>query len=218
MKKVLYSKFDKKRIDQLPIAQFQGRIIVIITKGETKKAVDYLLSQGILGVDTETRPSFEKGKTHRVSLLQVSTYNICFLFRLNLTGITPDIMRLLEDTSVPKIGISWHDDILGLQKRCKFTPGYFIDIQDLIGELGIEDKSLQKLYANFFHERIIKRQQLSNWENRVLTDKQKLYAATDAWACLKIYDEITRLLKTKDFELEIVKDELQDNIPEEREG
>ena len=125
---------------------------------------------------------------------------------------------MLEDTKVPKIGLSWHDDILSLHKRSDFTPGYFIDLQKRVGELGIEDMSLQKLYANFFGQKIMKRQQLSNWEQDVLTDKQKIYAATDAWACLKLYEELLRLEKTNDYQLQIVEDELQENISETRKG
>ena len=218
MKKILYSRFDKKLINTLPVVQFEGRIIVVISPGETKRAVDYLLSKDVLGVDTETRPSFKRGVSHIVSLLQVSTWDTCFLFRLNYTGLTPAIIRLLEDTKVPKIGLSWHDDILSLHKRSDFTPGYFIDLQKRVGELGIEDMSLQKLYANFFGQKIMKRQQLSNWEQDVLTDKQKIYAATDAWACLKLYEELLRLEKTNDYQLQIVEDELQENISETMKG
>ncbi|MBR1427501.1 MAG: 3'-5' exonuclease domain-containing protein 2 [Prevotella sp.] len=218
MKKILYNKFDKKQLNQLPIVSFEGRIIVVISPGETRKAVDFLLSQPILGVDTETRPSFQKGISHQVALLQVSTKDICFLFRLNYTGITPDILRLLEDKTVPKIGLSWHDDISALHRRCEFVPGYFIDIQDHVCELGIEDLSLQKLYANLFRQKINKKQQLSNWEAEVLSDKQKLYAATDAWACLKIYEELMSLKTTNNYQLEIVNDELQENISQKREG
>lgn len=180
---------------------FSGRIIVINTAAEAEKAVDYLMSQKILGIDTETRPSFKKGQTHNVALLQVSTHDTCFLFRLNLTGITPAIIRLLEDPSIPKIGLSLRDDINSLHKRADFHPGNFIDLQKHVCELGVEDLSLQKLYANFFHQKISKSVRLSNWESDVLSDRQKLYAATDAWACINIYEELCRLEKTGDYEL-----------------
>ena len=218
MKKLLVNKFDKKDINDLPVVQFEGRIIVVLSPGETEKAVDYLLSQKILGVDTETRPSFKKGAQHAVSLLQVATHNCCFLFRLNYTGLTPALIRLLEDTRVPKIGLSWHDDLLSLGKRAAFTPGRFIDLQQLVGEIGIEDRSLQKLYANFFHQKILKRQQLSNWERDVLDDKQKVYAATDAWACIMLYEELMRLEKTHDYELEIIDNGIQENLPQTGQG
>lgn len=206
MEKIIYSKFDKKDIPNLPRVLFEGRIFVINTAAEAEKAVDYLLSQTVLGVDTETRPSFKKGHTHEVALLQVSTADTCFLFRLNLIGMTPAIIHLLEDTSVPKIGLSLHDDILSLHKRADFTPGNFIDLQKHVGELGIEDLSLQKLYANFFHQKISKAARLSNWEADVLQEKQKLYAATDAWACIMIYEELLRLEKTGDYKLVVVEE------------
>lgn len=201
MKKTLYDKFDKSRIPTLPRVLFEGRIEVVLSANEAAKAVAFLLKQDILGIDTETRPSFKRGDTHHVALLQVATHDICFLFRLNHTGLTPDIKRLLEDTTVPKIGLSLTDDINALHKLGQFTPGAFIDLQKHVQELGIEDLSLQKLYANFFGLKISKRQQLSNWERDVLDDKQKGYAATDAWACIMLYEELQRLKETGEYVL-----------------
>ena len=209
MLKTIYNKYEKSLISSLPVAQVQGRIIVVLTPGETEKAVRFLLTQSILGFDTETRPSFKRGNQHKVSLLQVSTPHICFLFRLNHTGLTNSLIQLLEDNNVLKIGLSWHDDVNSLQKLRKFNAGTFIEIQDLVRDIGIEDMSLQKLYANLFGQKISKRQQLSNWEADVLLDKQKAYAATDAWACIQIYNEIIRLKETGDYNL-IIKEEDKD--------
>ena len=175
MKKTIYSRFDKKAITELPQVLFPGRIITIISESDAEKAVDYLLTCDILGVDTETRPTFKKGQQHKVALL--------------------------EDKQIPKVGLSWHDDLLSLSKREKFTPGYFIDLQNLVGAIGIKDLSLQKIYANLFHQKISKRQRLTNWEADVLNEKQKLYAATDAWTCINLYEEIVRLTRTKAYQL-----------------
>ena len=201
MKKTIYNKYDKSKIGTLPRALFEGRIVVVLTETEAEKAVRYLLSQPILGVDTETRPSFKKGTVHRVSLLQVSSYDVCFLFRLNQLSMSPSVKRLLEDTKVPKIGLSLRDDLNSLHKLDDFNAGYFVDLQDHVREIGVEDMSLQKLYANFFGQRISKREQLTNWEADILSDKQKLYAATDAWSCIMLYEELQRLEQTGDYEL-----------------
>ena len=201
MKKTIYHKYDKQRIPDLPKVLFEGRIVVILTESEAQKAVDYLLSQPILGVDTETRPSFKKGRVNKVALLQVASHEICFLFRLNQLGISPAVKRLLEDKSVPKIGLSWHDDLNMLHKSGEFETGYFIDLQNNVREIGVEDLSLQKLYANFFGQKISKRERLTNWEADILNDKQKQYAATDAWACIMLYEELMRLEETGDYEL-----------------
>lgn len=205
MKKVIYSKFDKARIHQLPRALFEGRIEVVLSESEAAKAVDYLLKQPIIGIDTETRPSFRKGVKYYVSLLQVSSRDICFLFRLKHTGMCESIIRLLEDTTIPKIGLSLHDDIRQLHEVAKFQPGYFIELQDKVKDFGVEDLSLQKLFANFFGERISKGQRLTNWEADILSESQKRYAATDAWACILLYEEMERLLQTGDFE--VIRDE-----------
>lgn len=218
MKKILYSKYDKTKIGALPRAVFEGRIVVVTTEREAEKAVDYLLSQPVLGIDTETRPSFKKGQFNIVSLLQVSTYDICFLFRLNLMGLPATVIRLLEDRKVPKIGVSIHDDLLALNRRTAFKQeeGFYIDLQRLVEEIGIEDKALQKLYANFFGQKISKKEQLSNWETEVLTDGQKLYAATDAWSCIMLYDELIRLEKTGNYELIKVEKHVQEDTVKER--
>ena len=130
MKKRIYNKFDKARISALPRVLFEGRIVVVLTERDAEKAVRYLLSQPILGVDTETRPSFKKGQTHQVALLQVSSYDVCFLFRLNQLGLSPSVKRLLEDATVPKIGLSLRDDLNSLHKLGDFNAGYFVDLQD----------------------------------------------------------------------------------------
>lgn len=207
MKKIIYNKYDKKLIADLPRVVFQGRIFVVLSASEAERAVNYLLAQPILGVDTETRPSFHRGQNFSVALLQVATRDTCFLFRLNHIGMAKAVKRLLEDTTVPKIGLSWHDDLRGLQQLGKFRPGNFIDLQDHVSEVGIEDLSLQKLYANLFGQKISKRDRLTNWEADVLKDNQKVYAATDAWACIMLYDELQRLKLTGDYELTIQPEE-----------
>ena len=204
--KTIYNKYDKNKINALPQVLFPGKIVVVQSESEADKAVDYLLSCDIMGVDTETKPSFKKGHMHKVALLQVSTREVCFLFRLNFIGMPPSVIRLLSNTTVPMIGLSWHDDICSLHRRTDFTPGLFIDIQNLVGRIGIEDLSLQKLYANIFGEKISKRQRLTNWEADVLNEKQKRYAATDAWACINLYQEILRLEAEGDFKLVKVKE------------
>ena len=201
MKKTIYNKFDKATINALPLVEYPHKINVILNEYEAERAVEYLLTCDILGVDTETKPAFRRGQNHKVALLQVATRDQCFLFRLNHLGMPQSLIKLLSNRMVPMVGLSWHDDIISLHRRAEFTPGWFIDIQDIIGNLGIEDKSLQKLYANLFGEEISKRQRLTNWEADVLTDKQKEYAAIDAWACINLYDEIMRLMATKDYDL-----------------
>ena len=181
---------EKSTVSTLPTVSFEGRIITIDTVEDTDKAVKALSGERLIGIDTETRPSFKKGVQHGVSLIQLSTADTCFLIRLNRVDMPDSLISLLENKNIIKVGISLHDDLQALGKRKKFKPEGFIDLQKYVKEFGIEDMSLQKIFAIVFGQRISKSQQLSNWENDVLTDKQKAYAATDAWACLKLYNQL----------------------------
>ena len=201
--KFLYDKFDKRTLVGLPVVQYDGRIIVVQSEFEAERAVDYLLGFPRLGIDTETRPNFRPGGMNPVSLLQVATYNTCFLFRLNHIGLPACVLRLLTAGNVLKVGLSLHDDWAQLQKRASFSPEPYIDLQEFVAPLGIQDRSLQKLYANFFGMKISKGQRLTNWDADVLTPAQKTYAAIDAWACLQLYDEIDRLRTTGDYQIQV---------------
>lgn len=214
MKKLLVNKYEKTALASLKRVVYDGRIEVIYTVQQAERAVDFLLSQPLLGFDTETRPAFSKGQHFKCSLLQVSTPNICFLFRLNSIGMCPAIVRLLSDRQVTKVGLAWNNDLLGLHQLGDFEAGSFVDLQGLVKEIGIEDQSLVKIYANLFGERISKAERLSNWERDILKDSQKLYAAIDAWACVKIYEEVMRLKETGDYELRIVEPEVNNEHDE----
>jgi ribonuclease D len=197
----LYTKFDKRVLQELPKEQFEGRVIVVLTVGEAERAASYLMKYPRLGIDTETRPNFKPGGMNPVALLQVSTPETCFLFRLNRIGLPECLIRLLTSTTVEKVGLSLKDDWSQLRKRVDFRPSNYVELQDCVKLLGVQDMSLQKLYANFFGRKISKTQRLSNWEADVLSEAQKRYAATDAWCCLRLYDQITKLRKSGAYRL-----------------
>lgn len=190
----LQSKINKDIVFGLPKVTFPGRIFVIHTEAEARKAVNYLNTHAVVGVDTETRPSFRKGASNQVALLQVSTYDTCFLFRLNRLGL-PDFLEEFLQNDVLKIGLSLKDDFAMLRKRNQQDPrtGNWVELQDYVPRFGIAEKSLQKIYALLFGQKISKSQRLSNWENDTLTEAQQLYAATDAWACVRIYEYLEEL-------------------------
>lgn len=198
---ILRRSISKEEVREMPKVVFPGRIYVIQTEQEIEKAVAYLQSQPLLGIDSETRPAFTKGHYHKVALLQISSEECCFLFRLNLTDFTRPIIDLLENPSIVKVGLSLKDDFMALHKRAPFSQQSCIDLQEYVRPFGIQDKSLQKIYGILFGEKISKSQRLSNWEADVLSDAQKQYAAIDAWACLNIYNLLQNLKRTGDFEI-----------------
>ena len=124
--------------------------------------------------------------------MQISTDEACFLFRLNRIGIPQSLKDFLVNDNILKIGLSLRDDFGAIRKRTDIKPANFLDLQNFVGQFGIEDASLQKIYAILFDKKISKGQRLSNWEADVLTEQQKKYAALDAWACLRIYNQLNQ--------------------------
>ena len=187
----------------MPKELFGGRIFVIHTEEKAREAVSYLNSCKMVGVDTETKPSFKKGASHKVALLQIATDDTCFLFRLNSIGL-PDFLEEFLQNDVLKIGLSLKDDFSAMRKRNDGDPrkGNWVELQDYVANFGIQDKSLQKIYAILFGKKISKSQRLSNWEADALTEAQCLYAATDAWACVEIYNYLEALRVSGEYAVE----------------
>ncbi len=181
----------------LPAAQFTGPIVVVDNEKQIEAACRDLAASPVLGFDTETRPSFKAGVTYRVALLQLSTPRRCYLFRLNCMRFEKQIVKILENEKILKIGADVAGDIRSLHALRRFRPGGFVDLQQLAPEWGIEEKSLRKLSAIVLGKRISKAQRLSNWEATQLTEKQMRYAATDAWICPEIYRILQHTLKPK---------------------
>lgn len=198
---IIKRNIEKEELKNMPKAAFSGKIHIVQTSREIEKALVYLKGCPLLGIDSETRPSFTKGQSHKVALLQISSDDHCFLFRLNQTDLTASIISLLEDSSIMKIGLSLRDDFTMLHKRAPFEQHNCIELQEYVREFGIWDKSLQKIYAILFQEKISKSQRLSNWEAKTLTESQKQYAATDAWACLRIYNYLEELKRSGNYHL-----------------
>nr|WP_185153818.1 3'-5' exonuclease [Dysgonomonas sp. 520] len=174
---------------------FEGRIIVVSTEKEAEKAIAYLSSFSNIGFDSETRPAFHKGKSYQVALLQLATDDTCFLFRLNKMGFPDCLINLLANPAIKKIGLSLKDDFSAIRKREKeFKPEGFIELQSYVTKFGIAEAGLQRIYAILYGKKISKSQRLSNWEQDELSDAQKMYAAIDAWACLKIYEKLSALI------------------------
>ena len=181
----------KEELNEFPHEFYPGSIVVVDTMLLFQNSMKFLNQQKIVGIDTETKPVFTKGKKNKVALLQISNEDVCFLFRLNHIGFPDEMNRFFSNPNIIKIGLSLKDDFLMLRARCSsFEPRGFIDLQDYVRIFGVEDSSLQKIYALLFGKKISKSQRLSNWEAEQLTPGQQNYAALDAYACLKIYFEL----------------------------
>lgn len=193
----MVSTISKEELSGLPQETFPGRIIIVQSETEAEKAASYLEKFSAIGFDTETRPAFRKGVSHQIALMQLSTDDTCFLFRLNIIGLPDCLANVLVNPAIKKIGLSLKDDFSAIHKRKPIVPSNFIELQSFVKDYGIEDNGLQRIYGILFEKRISKGQRLSNWEADTLSEAQKMYAAIDAWACLRIFNELKHREKVK---------------------
>lgn len=186
------SSISNDEVSALEAIHFEGRIEVVETSDALVKACKELSRHSLIGFDTETRPSFTAGVTNKVALLQLSTEECCYLIRLNKLPLSREVLAILSSDTIKKVGADVKNDLTALNKLRHFTPKGFIDLQNEVVKYGIEDKSLRKISGIVLSKKVSKAQRLSNWAAKQLTPQQQMYAATDAWVCIEIYNRLTK--------------------------
>jgi ribonuclease D len=180
----------KDEINILPVARFEGKVNLITSADQVSSVFQEMQNSSVLGFDTETRPSFKKGRKNKVALLQLATDENAWLFRLDIVGLPTKILRILENPGIVKVGVAIRDDLIKIKEIRKFAPEGFIELADFVKKYDIQDNGLRKLAANILKIKISKSQQLSNWEALEYSPSQIQYAATDAWACFEIFQQL----------------------------
>ena len=178
-----------EQIEQLPLAEFHGDIIVVENEDRAyRDAIKTLSESKIIGFDTETKPCFvAKAPKNRMALLQLSTSDKAYIFRLQQLGLPQGLRDILSNPAIIKVGAAVRDDINGLNGYARFEARGFADLQTLAEKFGIQEKSVRKMSAIILGIRVSKSQQLSNWESSRLSEAQLRYAAIDAWVCREMY-------------------------------
>jgi ribonuclease D len=205
---------NKDLVQMMPVAAFEGEVVIVDKPEEVAEAVAYLRTQEVIGVDTEARPSFQRGIHYPTALVQIASHERCYLFRLTHIGMPQELADLFADEKIKKVGLAFRDDINGLRRRRDFVPANCIDVQSMVAKYGILDLGLQKIFAICFGKKISKAQQLTNWENSHLTPEQARYASTDAWATLLIYEDLIAHEQLPQKEVEAMKKEEKERMIE----
>ncbi|MCF6195185.1 MAG: 3'-5' exonuclease domain-containing protein 2, partial [Emcibacter sp.] len=183
-------KITKQEINELPLFKYEGKTVIAASEQQIDRAISEIEKYDLVGFDTETKPTFKKGQFHHVALLQIAIPGVVYLLRIHKVGVPKSLASFLSNEQIAKIGIALDDDVIALNKKRRFKPGGFIDLNKIAPTLGIENIGARNLSALLLNSRISKNQQVSNWENNILTGPQVKYAATDAWICLEIYNKL----------------------------
>lgn len=184
------SEISKEEISGLELIQYEGPITIIDSIESFEREIDQLFKLPIIGFDTETKPSFKKGRVYPTSLIQLATAKKAWIVRVSRIGYPAKLLELLSSESTIKVGSGLKDDLRRLRSDFNFEPRGFLDLQQYVQAFRIQEKGLKKMCGIVLGRRISKSQQVSNWDADILTEPQLRYAATDAWICLEIYNAL----------------------------
>ena len=189
------NEISKEEVAALELIQYEGPICVIDSMEAFEQEIEQIEQESVLGFDTETRPSFKKGKVYPTSLIQISSLEQSWILRVNRIGYPKRLLELLSGEIPLKIGLGLQDDLRRLRADFQFEAQGFLDLQSYVTAFRIDEKGLKKISGIVLNRRISKSQQVSNWDADVLSDAQLRYAATDAWICLIIYNSLRDSIK-----------------------
>ncbi|WP_300718537.1 3'-5' exonuclease [uncultured Desulfovibrio sp.] len=174
-------------INALPLCHYEGPIHLVRSLEDWEQALPDLRRETVLGFDTETRPSFRKGRVNAPSLVQLATASAVYLIQLSWWPFGEELASLLADPGIIKAGVAIGDDMRELARLHPFTPAGTVDLGQLARSYRLTTQGLRTLAANLFGQRISKGPQCSNWSVPELSRRQVIYAATDAWIGRAIY-------------------------------
>ena len=184
---VLRRRLSSDEINAMPLYHYEGRVHLVRTPEELASVMPLLERERVIGFDTETRPSFRKGCVNAPSLVQLATEEAVILVQLSWLPLSEGLAALLSDPLHVKTDVDIGDDMRELSKLHPFTPAGLADVGAVARAQHIPSQGLRTLAANLFGLRISKGPQCSNWSVKVLSQRQILYAATDAWISRAIY-------------------------------
>jgi ribonuclease D len=190
--RIIQNRICKDYINSLPIIEFKGEIITVNSMELLEKSIKKLKKEKMLGFDTESRPSFKKGISYPISLIQLASKKRVYLLQLKKLPDISALNEIFKSNKIMKIGVDTDSDLMKLKLLYNFETNNFVDIGQMAKVKGIIQFGAKNLSSRYLQQRISKASQTSNWAKDKLTGKQMKYAATDAWICLKIYPHLIR--------------------------
>jgi ribonuclease D len=184
---MVYQTMTREEVGQLAVRKYEGTICLVASAQDLKRALHVIRREQVVGLDTETKPTFRKGQFNLPCLVQIATASVAYLFQLKRMEFSDALTEVLENPAIIKAGIGLADDFLNLKKVFPFKPQNIIDLSLVAKQQGIKQSGLRSLAGQLLGFRITKGSSTSNWASHRLTLKQIVYAATDAWVCRELF-------------------------------
>ncbi len=180
-------------VARLPIRRYGGTIRLITSAQDLERAIHVIRDEQVVGLDSETKPMFQKGQDHLPCLVQIATVSVVYLFQLNRMEFSRALVEVLENPAVMKTGVGLAHDFLSLKQVFPFEPQNILDLSLVARRQGFKQTGVRNLAAQLLGFRVTKSASTSNWARPRLTQKQIVYAATDAWVCRELFLRFQKL-------------------------
>jgi ribonuclease D len=172
------------------------QVFVVTNQRQAGIAMDELMSAGVVGFDTESKPTFRKGEVSEgPHVLQFATMEKAFIFQSHLIEGHPMIIEALKSPALTKIGFGLGGDLHQISQRFGIRPASIVDLDRTFRKLGYRNSiGAKSAVAMLFQRKLIKSKSIttSNWALQELSDRQLLYAANDAYAAIRIFHALQK--------------------------
>jgi len=167
------------------------QVRLICSAEEAQQALAEMGAHEALGFDTESRPTFVKNqRSGGPHVLQFATPERAYIFQSHHRECHPVIAEVLQSDRIAKIGFGLSNDIRHIGDRFGIKPQAIVDLDRAFMDLGYKNQvGARTAIAILFNKRFAKSKSTttSDWSNKVLSEKQFLYAANDAYAAIQVY-------------------------------
>ena len=169
-------------------------IHVPITREEFASAAAAIRAAGIVGFDTESRPTFVVGDVSEgPHVVQFSLHDRAYLFQVHRAEGLPYLVELLQSDKVIKVGFGLRSDSGQIFKKLGVKFGGVVDLNTVFSMQGYrKEMGARAAVGLVFKRRFAKSKKITttDWSQHELTQQQMLYAANDAYAALKVLEAL----------------------------
>lgn len=172
------------------------QIVVPDTRDELLSARAEIFAAGVVGFDTESKPTFNRGDVSEgPHVVQFAIQDKAFIFQLNRPACLPWVVELLQSEAVLKVGFGLQSDHAHIHRKLGVRLAAVLDLNHVFRKEGYGSSTGVRAAVGLalrqkFHKS--KRITTSNWAAAQLNDRQLSYAANDAYAALVVLNALNR--------------------------
>ena len=173
------------------------RIHVPASAAEFEAAHAAILTAGTVGFDTESKPTFSVGEvSDGPHVVQFALSDCAYIFQVHQRAGLEVLNDILASAAVRKVGFGLQSDHAQIRAKLSVAMAAVFDLNTHFRRTGYGSSmgvraAVGVVLQQHFHKS--KKITTTNWALPSLSDKQLLYAANDAFAALRVLQQIELL-------------------------